>query len=432
MNTASHKTLQVLEQIVKPVPVGTNIALLQLMWAIISGAFLGARGAVHPALDACGFSVAEIRRSWRSLRSGQWHIHELQSCFREIVKADGQWQAIRYAGLRPVAVDLTAIWRPCLRDWPGKMFRRIAQKKKTGIGFGLIADVGTVRDHRLPLIRSIVRGITASESETTLQQRTLRKVAGLLEEDEAAIHDAGVCLGEIHEAGIKQYVVRQRSNATARRNVPKPYKGCGRRPKFGEYVRPLSRTRMGKEIAATPDDYKEEFTYEERTILAREWQGLVRTDQHAAADNQTFSLWVLDDPVYNDPWVLATNLNCSPKDVYELYRQRWPVEHIPLVAKQLLGMQRQFVFAHQSCWRLGELAFLVGNILTWLAATLFPIASGFWDRQPKRTPGRLRRRLSRTVLANELLSDPTIRKKESVTAHLPKGIEAHRRAKPPD
>ena len=34
MTTASHKTLQVLEQMVKVVPVGTNLALLQLMWVM--------------------------------------------------------------------------------------------------------------------------------------------------------------------------------------------------------------------------------------------------------------------------------------------------------------------------------------------------------------------------------------------------------------
>ena len=37
MTTASQKTLHVLEQIVKVVPVGTNLALLQLMWAMITG-----------------------------------------------------------------------------------------------------------------------------------------------------------------------------------------------------------------------------------------------------------------------------------------------------------------------------------------------------------------------------------------------------------
>jgi hypothetical protein len=432
MTTASQRTVQVLEQIVKPVPLGTNLALLQLMWAIISGAFLPARGAIHTALDECGFTVQEIRRCWRALWSGQWHIHELINHFRELVLADEKWQPSLCDGLRPVAVDLTAIWRPKLQGWPGMMFRRLAEKKKTGIGFGLIADVGEIGDLRVPVIRAIVRGETAGESEHALQQRTLRHVAKLLQEDEVSIHDAGVRLKEIQEAGIPRFVVRQRSNVTARRNELLPYCGHGRRPKFGEIVRPQARRREGNEIAASPADCMQTFVYQERLIEAKGWHGLVRTDQHVSAANGTFSIWVLDDPAFENPWVIATNLTGSAETAYRFYLNRWPVEQVPLVAKQLLGMHRQFVFAHRCCWRLGELAFLTGNVLAWLAAISPPIATGFWDRQPKRTPGRLRRRLSRTVFSNDWLSQPQLRKKESATQHLPKGVVGHRRRKAPD
>jgi hypothetical protein len=310
------------------------------------------------------------------------------------------------------------------------MFQRLAGKKKTGIGYGLIADIGSIEGQRVPLLRAIVRGETAGESETTIQRRTLLKVAKMLKEDEVSIHDAGVSLSEIHEAGIPRFLARQRSNITGRRNELPPYRG-GRHPKFGEIMRPLARKRAGKVIAASPADCVETFFYQGRLIKARGWHDLVRSDQHVSAANETFSIWVIDDPAYRDPWVLATNLNCSAEIAYHLYLNRWPVEQVPLVAKQLLGMHRQFVFAYQSCWRLGELAFFTGNILTWLAAILPPIATGFWDRNPKRTPGRLRRRLSRTVFSNDWLSQPELRKKKSVTSHLPKGVDAHRRRKAP-
>jgi len=39
---------------------------------------------------------------------------------------------------------------------------------------------------------------------------------------------------------------------------------------------------------------------------------------------------------------------------------------------------------------------LAGAIATYQAATLPAVPTGFWDRQPKPTPGRLRRLLSRT------------------------------------
>jgi hypothetical protein len=45
--TASERTVQLLAEIVKPVPIGTNLALLQLMWAMASGAFLQSRGVEH-------------------------------------------------------------------------------------------------------------------------------------------------------------------------------------------------------------------------------------------------------------------------------------------------------------------------------------------------------------------------------------------------
>ena len=100
-----------------------------------------------------------------------------------------------------------------------------------------------------------------------------------------------------------------------------------------------------------------------------------------------------------------------------------------MVAKQMLGLHRQFVFAPESCQRLPELAMLVGNILSYLALVLPPIPTGFWDRRPQKTTGRLRRVLARSEFPQVALNQGSIRKKNSVTAHLPKGIAAHRRQK---
>jgi hypothetical protein len=41
---------------------GTNLALLQLMWTILNGSFLQSRGAIFPALAANGFTAAESYR----------------------------------------------------------------------------------------------------------------------------------------------------------------------------------------------------------------------------------------------------------------------------------------------------------------------------------------------------------------------------------
>jgi hypothetical protein len=112
-----------------------------------------------------------------------------------------------------------------------------------------------------------------------------------------------------------------------------------------------------------------------------------------------------------------------------LYRDRWPVEQIPLAAKQMLGAQRQFVFAPDSQQRLPMLALLAGTILTYLAATLPVLPSGFWDRRPRPTSGRLRRVLARTPFPETCPLPGRFREKDSVTDHLPKGILGHRRQK---
>jgi len=132
-------------------------------------------------------------------------------------------------------------------------------------------------------------------------------------------------------------------------------------------------------------------SYEGRTIAAHGGRGVVRSAQKVAPDQATFTIWVYDDPLYRTPLVLGTNLTASPDTIFQLYLDRWPVEEVPLVCKQLLGLQRQFVFAALARFRLPELGLIAANILAHLAADLPAQPTGFWDRQPRRTPGRLRR-----------------------------------------
>jgi hypothetical protein len=95
----------------------------------------------------------------------------------------------------------------------------------------------------------------------------------------------------------------------------------------------------------------------------------------------------------------------------------------------MLGAGRQFVFGAESRKRLPELSLLSGAILSYLAATEPAVPTGFWDRSPKPTAGRLRRILA-SVHFEDLEAIPKeLRKKNSPTAHLPKGIHAHRRQK---
>ncbi len=128
---------------------------------------------------------------------------------------------------------------------------------------------------------------------------------------------------------------------------------------------------------------------------------------------------------------MATPLALSPQVLRELYRDRWPVEQLPLAAKQMLGAARQFVHEQETCQRFPELALLAGAVLTYAAATGPAVPTGSWDRQPQRTAGRLRRLLGQAVFPTDFPLPQRLRGKVAVTDHLPKGWWGQRRPRTP-
>lgn len=385
MSIAITQTIHVLQIIIQTVPIGTNLALLQLMWTILNGSFLQSRGAIFPALTANGFTPEESYRIWGAFRHGVWQSNEIVNSWRTHVLTEGQWVSHSYEGHQPIAVDWTAIWRFKLQGWSGKMFNGLLEKAGCGVGFGLICDVGDVAGQRIPLLRRIIRTSAKDRSEAKLKQDTLRWVAHHLDENEVAIIDAGVEVSDLQQLNLPRFVVRLARNCTARRNYLPAYKGRGCYPKWGDKVRPLSRTHSENEIEATPPDRCETFQFEGREIKAQGWSDLILPTCKPGEAIASFTIWVFFDPLYKTPLVLGTNLTqAQPMTIFSLYLDRWPVEQIPLAAKQMLGLHRQFVFAPESCNRLPELAFLLGNVLTYLAAVLPPMPTGFWDRHPKK------------------------------------------------
>lgn len=183
------------------------------------------------------------------------------------------------------------------------------------------------------------------------------------------------------------------------------------------------------EIAANPPDQIITWKEDGRTIKAKIWKNLILPDVLPNKKNKTFDVFAIYDPAYKNPLLLATSVKLQLKSVKALYQDRWPVEQIPLSAKQMVGAHRQFVFADESIHRLPELALLAGSIQSYLAATFPATPTGFWDRHPKLTPGRFRRALLGKDFPESYPLPDRIRKKESVTAHLPKGVEGHRRTK---
>jgi hypothetical protein len=118
MPGAVYRLLTLLCTLVVRVPVGTNLGLLHLLWMLVSGQLLTARGAVIPGLSACGLSDRAVRRAWAALGQGDWTSAQLLARWRAVVTAEGCWQPHGHGGYRPVAVDVTGFWRPRLQGCP--------------------------------------------------------------------------------------------------------------------------------------------------------------------------------------------------------------------------------------------------------------------------------------------------------------------------
>jgi hypothetical protein len=420
-----------LTAVVEELPIGTNLALYQFLWMLISGALHDSRGALFPALKSIGLTDKEVRRSWAAMRYGSWQTVKLLEIWRTYVMDQGEWQASQYAGYYTKAVDITAYWRPTLKGLESKHYHDEADKALPAVVFGMVGRVGWVDQQRMALLTDLVRVDLKDPSKTACQTKLLQRVAENLAADEMPVLDAGFKLQALCKAELEHFVLRLAKNFTARRNFLPEYEG-GRPAEYGDIVRPLARTYDGKQIPATPPDRVETWQHLGLELRAEFWDDLVLREDKPSAENQTFTVVAVYDPRFETPWLLACPLQLSGADFWGFYHDRWPIEQLPLASKHMVGAHRQFVSAEESCYRLPELSLLAGSMLTYLAATLPPIPTGFWDRNPKGTPGRLRRWLGRTTFSDlRPRQQGRIRRKSSVTAHLPKGILGHRRSKQP-
>jgi hypothetical protein len=416
----------VLIELTQDLPVGTNLGLLQFLWMLVSGALLPQRGAIFPALKSMGLSDEASRRAWAGFRSGAWQIGPLLGEWQEQIEGLAGWQEHCHEGYRVKVADITAFWRPTLQDCPSKHYHPQAGRALPAVIMGIVGRVGEVGGQRIACPQAFERVHPKDPAETRLWHDLLRDVGRHLALDEVIVVDAGVKVGDLQEADIERYVVRLAANFTARRDQAAPYSGKGRKPIYGQCVRPLERTRQGKAIAATPPDRAETWTEEGRSLRADIWDNLLLPGVVPTPQAHSFRVYAIHDPAYQQPWLLATPLPLKAPTVSAIYHDRWPVEQIPLAAKHMLGAHRQFVHAQESIHRLPELALLAGSILTFLAATAPVAPTGFWDCHPKRTPGRFRRMLMGKPFPQSYPLPQQLRKKASFTAHLPKGLAAHR------
>jgi hypothetical protein len=425
MPEAVYQVMTMLSTLVAPLPIGTNLGLLHLLWILVSGRLLASRGALLPGLSAAGLTDGQVRRAWAALGQGTWTIDDLLARWQQTVAHGDIWQPHRHAGYCPVAADITAFWRPRLRGCPTVHFHGQAGKSLPAIPVGIVARVGSAAGQRLALPLGLVRADVADPRPSAHRQRLVEAAAARLAPDDVLVVDREFGVAGLQAAGVRRFVARLDANCTARRATPPPYGGRGRRPTRGLLVRPLPRQRQGRLIAATPPDEVTTWTDGTTVVRAEVWTDLVVPD--AAPASPTFTIIAIHDPRHQEPLVLATPLAVPPQVAGALYGDRWPIEHLPLAAKQMLGAGRQFVHEAETCQRLPELALLAGSVLSHAAAILPAVPTGFWDRQPRPTPGRLRRVLARAPFPHEFPLPARLREKASLTDHLPKGWFGQRR-----
>jgi hypothetical protein len=416
----------VLCAVVAETPIGTNLGLLHVLWMLVSGRLLETRGAVIPGLSATGLSEPAVRRAWAALGQGAWRTASLLARWREYVAQDGRWQVHDYEGYRPVAVDVTGFWRPRLQGCATSHYDGRAGKALPAIPVGMVARVGSVGTQRLGLPLALVRADTLDPSTAAHERALVRAAVQAMAAADVLVLDAGFEIRQLQAAGATRYVVRAAKNVTARRADLPEYSGRGRPYTRGELIRPLARTYRDHTLAATAPDQVVTWQDGNTVIRAEAWADLVLPDTPVVGA-PPFRIVVIHDPCWTEPLVLATTLPISPRALRDLYLDRWPVEQLPLAAKQMLGAARAFVSATETCQRLPELALLAGSILTYLAATQPAIPTGSWDRRPRPTPGRLRRVLGQTAFPNTVPLPDRIRQKAAVTDHLPKGFWRQRR-----
>lgn len=419
-------TIAVLNELLAGLPIGTNLALLHVFWALLSGQLLPSRGALFPALKAIGLEDEAVRRAWTAISSGVWQIAQLIELWRKQVAGLPEWKRHEYEGYKAVTADVTAFWRPSLKNCPSKHYHPAAQRALPAVIFGIVGEVGEINGQRIALPKAFERVQPKDPSEKRLWGIILKNVHKTLAPDEIVVVDAGVKVRDLQEAGIKQYVVRLATNFTACRNVLPDYCGLGRKPIYGELIRPLPRKHKENTLPASAPDETQNWEENGQTIRAEIWRNLVLPDCVPNPHNSTFDVYAIYDPRFDTPWLLATPVLLKPVSVRAIYKDRWPVEQIPLSAKQMVGSHRQFVHAEETIQRLPELVLMAGSILSFLSATMPATPTGFWDKKPKRTPGRFRRTLAGQAFPKVANLSGRLRKKNSATAHLPIGHLARR------
>jgi len=192
MPEAVYRMRSLLCAVVVDVPVGTNLGLLHLCWM-----------AVIPGLQETGLSEAAIRRAWAALGQGSWKIGPLLARWAVVVHDEGAWQPACYEGFHPVAVDVTAVWRPRLRGCPTSHDRAEAGKALPAIPIGIIARVGRAGGQRLGPPLGFVRAPADDPRPSRHLQALVAEAVRVSGPDDALVTDRGFGVALLQAAGAR-------------------------------------------------------------------------------------------------------------------------------------------------------------------------------------------------------------------------------------
>lgn len=449
---ANYRILDLIEQMVAVAPKGTDLGLCDVISAMFSGYFIEAGGAVMPAVEAFlrqeiqdePMRAARSRRAAKAVTYGHYNLKELMDKLQAIVAAEGEWQPIRVQGYRLMPVDFTAYRRAAVKKLKAKAYVAEANRAVAAVPIGLLASVGMVKGQRVALLKNAVLTDLQSDDGAAHKKRLYQQVATELAEDELAVLDAGFSLVEAAQTGIERCLIRLAKNCTFGKTAGQiPERSSAKGPTPSQYqaeiVRPLARQHGDNILAATlADEVHTIFDEGGRELTVHIWHEVYFLERHlkAVTDKRQktklrqmpLKVMAIYDPDYVDPLLVGTPLlSLEAAAAHKIYLTRWPVEGLPQTGKYILsgGGGTHFVHHPTAMQRLPLLSLIFGSLLKYVAATLPPFRTGFWDRLLQPTYGRLLRHLRKVGIP---LSEQLF-KKDSVTAHLPVGYDAIRLAK---
>jgi hypothetical protein len=424
---ANYRILDLIEQMVAIASKGTALGLCDLISAMFSGYFIESGGAVMPAVEAFlrqevkdeKERAARSRRAAKALTQGSYNLKELMDKLQAIVQAEGNWQPMTAGGYRIVPVDFTAYRRAAVKKLKSKAYVSDANRAVPAVPIGMIASVGEVNGQRVALLKNTVM-VDLSVNDESAHKKQLYK--------QVAMHSL-IRLAKNCTFGKTAGRIPERTSARGR--PPTQYQA--------EVVRPLARQHGGKTLPATAADEIrtivdengreiEVHIWSEVYFLERQLKEVTNKRKKRELRAMPLKVMAIHDPDYEDPLLVGTPLlSLGPAAAFKIYGARWPVEGIPQTGKYILsgGGGTHYVHHPTAMQRLPMLSLIFGSLLKYVAATLPPFRTGFWDRLLKSTYGRLLRHLKKVGIP---LSEQLF-KKRSVTTHLPVGYAAIRLAK---